>query len=116
MSQPKKPSRGKEAEKRELTRRAVLAGLGIGAALPAMSGFAQTAQGSENYEAAKKKFDEYWKVVEPILKSRDHAMGAEREKYDLHVHGLRDEFLKSTNKSGFPMQCSFGTPTPLPLK
>jgi hypothetical protein len=117
MSKRRKQPSGKEAEKRLLSRRAILAGLGIGAALPAVRGFGQTGPGSgpgsSPYEAAKKKFDDdYWPEIKKVIDKRDKASGEVREVFDLEIHQMRTDFLASTGKSGFPRTCPLYTPTP----
>jgi hypothetical protein len=112
MSKRKRIPPSKEPEKRRLTRRAVLASLGIGAALPAFRGRGQSNPKPSPTKTDDEKFDEYWVRVSKMLEKRDNEKDPkEHEKLELMIYSMRTEMYMSVpDKTA--LRCTRTTPTP----
>jgi len=109
---PKK--NGEPQGKQKQTRRAILASLGIGMALPALRASGQTAKSvpSRTQDQYDEAFDEYWDKVEDLIKKRDKEKNLKkREILDLKIEFLRQEVMASVNKSNYS-SCKYPTPPP----
>ena len=100
--------------KKPMTRRAILASLGIGMAMPALR-----ASGLEDKKKPKRDpdqaFEEYWEKVRVLIEARDKETDPrKKEILELKVEFLRKDVMATVNRSSYSGCIPLGTPTPLP--
>lgn len=109
MAKKKRASRHRAASskkdtRREFTRRALLAGLGLGAALPAIAG---ASEGGNNDAI----FDAYWESVKDEIAQRDaQTVPKEKEILELRIQYKRNAVMLKIDRSSGRV-CIQATPT-----
>ena len=102
-----------EEKRRQFSRRAILAALGLGAAsLPTLRASEPAPTPTPD---ADREFENYWKDVKSYIAERDKTKDPkEKEKLELSIQFLRREVMKTIDRSHFAPGCLAATPTPGP--
>ena len=95
-------------KRRALSRRSLLAALGLGVAVPAMR-----ASGKE--PDFDKLFDEYWEQVKADIAERDaERVPKKKEILELRIQYRRNAVMLTIDRSRYNSMCNKATPVPSP--
>ena len=98
---------GPGVKRQEMSRRTLLAALGVSAALPATLRAADPKNPDE-------VFDAYWEEARTDIAARDAATGKERERLEVRIEFRRQAVMKTLDRSSYVYNATCPKVTPVP--